>query len=422
VRQRFTGLWRHPDFLRLWGAQSVSIFGSQITGLALPLTAAVVLDASVFEMGLLTTAGTLPYLLVGLPAGAWVDRLRRRPILIAADLGRAALVGTIPLAAALDVLGIGLLYAIALLAGVLTVFFEVAYQSYLPSLISRDELVEGNSRLEMSNSAARVAGPGVAGLLVQMLSAPAALLADALSFLASAALIGSIDRTERAPADRGPRRGVLREIGEGLRAVLDHPLLRPIAFSTAVSNFCTGIVAAVFILFLTNTLRLDAGVIGLTYALGSLGAVGAAALAAASARRFGLGPSILIGKSLIALSALLVPLAGGPMVVAFGMLILYRVLGGAGAVISNVNQVSLRQSITPDQLQGRVNATNRFLTWATLPLGSLAGGALGHWIGIRPTLVVGAGGLALAVAWLFLSPLPGIREAPRQEGEIGRAT
>lgn len=418
MRERFTGLWRHRDFLRLWGAQSVSVFGSQITGLALPLTAAVVLDASAAEMGLLTAAGTLPYLLIGLPAGAWVDRLRRRPILIAADLGRAALFGMIPLAAALDVLQIGLLYAVALLAGALTVCFEVAYQSYLPSLVSRSELVEGNSRLEMSNSVARVAGPGVAGVIVQVLSAPAAILADAFSFLASAALIVSIRHAEPSPAARGPRRGVLREIGEGLRAVLQHPLLRPIAASTAVSNFCTGIVAAVFILFLTDTLHLDAGLIGLTYAVGSLGAVGAAALAATSARRFGLGPSILLGKGLIALSSLLVPLTGGPIAVAFAMLVAYRVLGGAGAVISNVNQVSLRQAITPDHLQGRVNATNRFLTWATLPLGSLAGGVLGQWIGIRPALAVGAAGLLLAVAWLFWSPLPAVREAPRAEGEM----
>lgn len=417
MRQRFTGLWRHHDFLRLWAAQTVSLFGTQVTTLALPLTAVLVLDATAGQMGLLTALSTLPFLLIGLFAGAWVDRMRRRPILIAADLGRALLFVSIPVAAALDRLSIEQLYTVALLAGALTVFFDVAYQSYLPSLVQRSDLVEGNSKLEISNSTARVVGPGVAGALAQVFSAPAAMLLDSFSFLLSALFLRGIRQPEAAPERRDGGGSIWQEIGEGLTAVLRHPLLRPIVASTAVSNLCGGIVTAVFVLFLTEELGLSPSVIGLTYTIGSLGAVGAALLAAPAARRFGVGPSIIGGKMLIAASALLLPLAGGPVVVAATVLIIYRLLG-SGTIISNVNQVSLRQTITPGRMQGRVNATSRFVTWATLPLGALLGGLLGEAIGIRPTLFVAAAGTTLAVLWLFLSPLPSVREATAPEGEI----
>jgi MFS family permease len=417
VPQRFSGLWRHRDFLKLWAAQTVSLFGTQVTTLALPLTAVLVLHASAGQMGLLTALSTLPFLLIGLFAGAWVDRMRRRPILIAADLGRALLFASIPLAAAFDRLTIEQLYAVALLAGTLTVFFDVAYQSYLPSLVDRSDLVDGNSKLEISNSVARVSGPGIGGALVQVLSAPAVILLDAISFLVSAAFLGRIHRTEPPPVKREQRASIWSEIGEGLRVVFRHPLLRPLVASTAVSNFCSGIVAAVFILYLTRTLRLEPSVIGLTYTIGSLGAVVAAFFAAPVARRYGLGPSIIAGKLLIAIGAFLLPLAGGPMIVSVVILIASRLLGG-GTIISNVNQVSLRQTVTPGRLQGRVNATNRFVTWATLPLGSLLGGLLADAIGLRPTLLVAAIGTTIAVLWLFLSPLPSVHEAPQPEGEM----
>jgi MFS family permease len=416
VRQRFSGLWRRPDFLKLWAAQTVSLFGTQVTTLALPLTAVLVLDASAGQMGVLTALATLPFLLIGLFAGAWVDRMRRRPVLIAADLGRAVIFASVPLAAAMDRLTIEQLYAVALLAGTLTVFFDVAYQSYLPSLVARSELVDGNAKLEISNSTARVTGPGVGGALTQVFSAPVAILLDSFSFLVSALLLGRIRSPEAPPEKRSAGGSIWREIGEGLRVVFRHRLLRPIVASTAVSNFCSGIATAVFVLFLTRDLGLTPSVIGLTYALGSLGAVGAAFLAAPVARRYGLGPSIIGGKLLVAVAMLLLPLAGGPVLVAAAVLIVYRVLGG-GAVISNVNQVSLRQTITPGRLQGRVNATNRFVTWATLPLGSLAGGLLAQMIGLRPTLFVAAAGTVLAVLWLFLSPLPSVREATAPESE-----
>ena len=413
-----TGLWRHPDFLKLWAGQSVSMTGTQITALALPLTAALVLDATAAQMGLLGALGTLPFLLIRLFAGVCVDRLRRRPILIASDLARALLLASIPLAAALDRLRIEHLYAVALFTGLLTVFFDVAYQSFLPSLVERRHLVEGNSKLEISSSTARVVGPGLGGVLVQVAGAPAAILADSLSFLLSALFVGAIRRTEPPPVAKAGRRSVWSEIGEGLRVTLRHPLLCPIMASTALSNLGSGIVAAVFVLFVTRTLALEPSLIGLSYAAGSLGAVAGAALATRLTRRFGLGPSLLAGKLLIALSALLIPLAGGPVSLAFLVLTVSRFFGSGGTVVSNVNQVSLRQAITPDHLQGRVNATNRFLVWGTLPLGTLIGGVLGELAGIRPTIAVGAAGMTLAAVWLRFSPLATLRDTPAEEREV----
>jgi len=417
VTRRVSGLWRQPDFLKLWAGQSVSVFGSQITTLALPLTAALTLDATPVQMGLLGAVQTLPFLAIGLFVGVWVDRLRRRPILIAADLGRAVLLGSVPLTAALDRLTIGHLYLVGLLAGALTVFFDIAYQSYLPSLVDRRQLVEGNSRLEVSNSVARVSGPGVAGALIQIVSAPGTILLDAFSFLASAAFLGSIRGQEPSPADRPSRRSMWSEIGVGIRHVFRHPLLRPLVLSTATGNFCSGLIIAVFVLFLTRTLDLAPTLIGITYAAGSTGGVVTALLATRVTARFGLGPAILGGKAVMAASAALIPLAGGPVALALAALVISRFFGSGGAVVSNVSQVSLRQAITPDHLQGRVNATMRFIDWGTLPLGALLGGVLGETLGIRPTLAVSAAGMALALLWVLFSPLRGLREAPVAQEE-----
>ncbi|MGH2587340.1 MAG: MFS transporter [Dehalococcoidia bacterium] len=421
MRSRFSGLWRNPDFLRLWAGQTVSLFGSQVTILALPLTATLVLDATPVQMGLLGATGTLPFLLIGLFAGVWVDRLRRRPVLIAADLGRAVLLGSIPLAAALDQLTMAQLYAVSLLTGFLTVFFDVAYQAFLPSLVERRQLVEGNGKLEMSNSTARVAGPGLAGALTQLLSAPAAVLWDAISFLLSALFIGSIRGPEPAPNRKAERSGIWAEVREGLRLVLRDPLLRPLAISTAAGNLCTGVVTALFVLFLVETLHLAPAVIGLISAVGSVGALVSAMLVAPVTQRLGIGRALVTGKLLLAAGALLMPVAAGPAVVAAAVLTASRLVGTAGQVLSNVNQVSLRQATAPARLQGRVNATNRFLVWGTMPIGALLGGLLGEAIGVRPTLAVGAVGMALAAVSVLLSAVPSVREAPEAEGEAAVA-
>lgn len=411
MRPRFGPLWQHPDFLRLWTAQTLSLVGSQVTFLALPLTAAVTLGASPVEMGVLGAIQYLPFLGLGLFAGAWVDRHRRRPVLIAADLGRAALLLLVPLAAWLGVLRLEVVYAVALLTGSLRVFFDVAYTAVLPSLVAREQLVEGNSKLAVSQSVAQIAGPGLAGGLVQLLTAPTALTADALSFLLSALLLRQIHATEPPPT-RLTQVRVRTEIGEGMRLVLGDPILRAFAVSGAVWNLAGNISFAVLLLFATRELDLEAGVLGLVFAGGSAGYLLGAVVAGRAANRFGLGP-VILGTTVVAGSCrLLVPLAGGPAVVAASLLGVAWFGSSLAVAIANVHSLSLQQAVTPRRLQGRVNATMRFVGWGTVPIGAMLGGALGTWIGLRPTLAVGALGLMLSALPVFLSPLRSLRGQP----------
>ncbi len=405
------GLWRHADFRKLWIGQTISQFGSQVTLVTLPLVAALTLGATPAQMGILGAAEYAPFLALGLVAGIWVDRLPRRPILIAADLARTALLAVIPVAAWLGALRMELLYVVAALAGCATVFFDVAYQSYLPALVRRDELAEGNSKLEASRSVAQIAGAGLAGGLVQLLTAPVALLVDAASFLLSAAVLGRIRAAEPAAMRRPATRRLRAEIGEGLRVVFGNPLLRPIAACTATSNFFGSIGLAVFVLYVTRELRLAPGLVGVVFAAGNGGALLGAAVAGRVTRRCGLGTAIIGAIALGGIARLLLPLAGSLPAVALPLLVAAWALLGVG-VIYDIGQVSLRQAITPDHLLGRMNATMRFLVWGTIPLGSLAGGALGEWLGLRPTLVVGALGSLLAPLFPLLSPVRALREQP----------
>ncbi len=416
-------LLRNADFVKLWSAQTISQLGTQVTFLALPLAAILVLDATPFELGLLSSLEFAPFLLLGLPAGVWVDRMRRRPIMIVGDLGRALALGSIPVAHWAGALTMGQLYVVAFATGVCTVFFDVSYQSYLPTLVERDRLAEGNAKLEISRSGAQLAGPGLAGGLVQLLSAPAALLADAVSYLGSAFFVAWIRGRERPAARRDggeQRQGMRREIAEGLRYVLGHPLLRPIAACTSISNLFGSMAFAILILFATRELGLSAGAIGIAFALGNIGSLVGAVVAERVAKPVGVGKAI-IGSSLIfGLAGLLIPLAtrqsAMPLLVAAGF------LGGLGGVVYNVNQVSLRQSITPDRVLGRMNATMRFIVWGTMPIGALVGGALGAAIGLRATLwVAGIGGL-LALLPPLASPVRSLERMPvdaRAEGHAG---
>lgn len=416
MRPRFTGLWRHPDFMKLWAGQTVSQFGSQITLLALPLAAILSLGASPFEVGVLAAVERAPFLLVGLFAGVWVDRLRRRPILIGADVGRALLLASIPVAAMLDVLTIVQLYVVGFLVGVLTVGFDVAYQSYLPALVKRSQLVEGNSKLEISNSVAYITGPGIGGALVQVLTAPVAIVFDACSFLVSALFLRSIRAAEPAPVSRqagaAPQGGVWREIGEGLGVVLRNPLLRSIAGCTGTSNLFSNMLFAVYVLYATRDLGLEPAAIGLIFAMAGPGALIGSFLAAPVARRFGLGPAIVGSALLFGPPALLIPLVSGSPAVTLPLLIAAEFLIGLMSPIYNINQVSLRQAIVPDRLQGRMNATMRFLVWGTMPIGSLIGGVLGGYIGLRPTILIAAVGMAISALWVVFSPVRQLREAP----------
>lgn len=403
-------LWRHHDFRRLWAAETISQLGTQVTLLALPLAAIVVLKASPFQVGLLGVFEFVPFLLVGLPAGVWVDRLRRRPILVAADVGRALLLGSIPLAHAFGALHLSQLYAVSLLAGVLTVFFDVAYQSVLPSLVGREHLVEGNAKLEGSRSAAQLAGPGLAGLLVGAITAPPAIAVDALSFFASAAFILRLRVDESGIAGAAPARRMRTEIAEGVRYVVGHPLLRAIASYTSLSNLFSTMAFAVLLLYEVRELGLSPGVVGLVLTLGNVGVLVGAFAAGRAARRLGVGRAIVGSAVLCGPAQLMIPLA--PKAFPIPVLVAGQFLLGLGGVVYNVNQVSLRQTITPDHLLGRMNATMRFLVWGTMPLGALLGGALGGAIGLRPTLWVAGAGAMVAFVPLLLSTVRGLETFP----------
>ncbi len=396
-------LWRHAGFLTLWAGQTVSLFGSRITLLALPLTAVLALHASAAQMGFLAAAGSAPWLVVGLPAGVWVDRLRRRPLMLAADLGRALLLFSVPLAAWLGRLHLEQLYLVQFLVGVLTVVFDVAYQSWLPSLIPSEHLVEGNSKLEMSDSVAQIAGPGLGGVLVQVLTAPVAILADALSFLVSAVLLGSIRSYEAAP-NRARRGSMRHEIAEGARLVLGNPLLRALVASSATFNLFDSVLFSVYVLYMVRTLGLAAPAIGLVFGLGGVGGLLGALLVGPITRRYGLARTLTSAVILAALAELLIAAARGPALVAASMLVGAEAIVEFGAVLFAINAVSLRQMRTPEALRGRVNATSRFATWGVGPVGALLGGALGRAIGLRQTVLLAGLGTLLAFPWIALLP------------------
>ncbi|HEX2266986.1 MAG TPA: MFS transporter [Actinomycetota bacterium] len=410
-------LWRHSDFLRLWSAETISQLGTQVTLLALPLIAILLLRANPFEVGLLTAVEYLPFLLVGLPAGVWVDRLRRRPILIAADIGRAVSLASIPVAHAVGELTLGHLYLVAFFNGTLTVFFDVAYMSYLPSLVERGQLVEGNSKLEVSRSGAELAGPGLAGAMVQVLTAPVAIVIDAISFVGSALFLFLIRHREpsrRAEQTEAPPR-MRTEIAEGLRYVLRHRLLLPIAICTSASNLFAHMAFAIYLVFAVRQLGLSAALIGVTFALGNVGFVIGAVTASRIAKRLGVGRTIWVSAAIFGPSLVLIPLA--PRTAPFPFLVAAWFLGSFGSVVYNVNQVSLRQAITPDRMQGRMNATIRFLVWGTMPIGAFIGGALANAIGLRTTLFVAAVGGLFVVLPVLLSPVRKLREIPEPEDE-----
>jgi MFS family permease len=414
--RRKGGLLRHPDFRKLWAGETVSLFGSEVTELALPLVAVLALDAGAGQMGLLAAARFAPFLLVTLPAGVWADRQRRRPVLIGANLGRCLLVALVPLLAGLGLLRIQHLYGIAFAVGVLTVLFDVAYQSYLPSLVDRGQLVEGNSKLQASASVARVGGPGLGGLLVQLAGAPRALLLDAASFAVSAATLLAIRQPEPAPTGSAgePRAGLPREIGEGLAVTYRNPVLRSMAGLAATYNLFAQVIGALLVLYATTELGMAAGLIGLVVAAGSVGALAGAALTGRLQGRLGAGPALILAVVVECASLLLVPLAGGPTALAAAILGLAFVGNGFGLGLSNVLAVSLRQAVTPDRLLGRMNASYRFLTYGAVPIGALLGGALGELLGLRAAVAVGAVGSLLTVPWVLARPLPGLRRMPAQ--------
>ena len=405
------GLWRHRDFRNLWAAETVSQLGSQVTGLALPLVAVIVLDVSAFKVALLGVIEMAPFILISLPAGVWVDRLRRKPILVTADVGRALLLASVPIAYWLDMLTIWQLYVVGFAFGVLTVFFDVSYQSYLPSLVSSEQLIEGNSKLEVSRSGAQLAGPGLAGVLVEAVKAPGAIVVDAVSFVLSAFFLFRIKAEEQAPtqAERQAGPGMKAEVAEGLRWVFGNRYLRWIAASTATFNFFGNMIFAVFLVFAVRELGLRPGVIGLVFAISNIGYLAGALLANRLSRRFGVGPTIVIGA---AGSTSLLLLAAAPSSNPIPFLIASQAISSMGVPIYNITQLSYRQAITPRRIQGRMNSVMRFIVWGVMPVGALLGGAIASWFSLRTAIWVGAIGMSVAVLPVLLSPVRTLREMP----------
>jgi MFS family permease len=412
------GLWRHSDFIKLWAGQSISEFGSQVSQIAIPTVAILTLKATTFEVAALGTVEFAPFVLFTLPAGVWVDRLSRRSILIVGDIGRAALLVSIPIAYAFDVLTLGQLYVVGFLVGILTVFFDVAYQSYLPALVERDALVEGNSKLSMTQSGAAIAGPGLAGGLIALATAPFALLVDAASFVVSGAFTLAIRKREPTARGGTEERKLLAELWEGLRYVLRHRYLLPQALATGSSNFCTSAIFALYFVYAYRNLGLTPALVGLAGAIGAVGWLLGASQADRLRRVLGVGRMTTLGAALTCPAALLIPLAPHTHWAAVAFLAASGALMGFGMVIYNIPQVSLRQAITPERLQGRMNATMRFLVWGTMPLGSLAGGGLAAAIGLRPALFAAAIASFVSVLPIVLSPIRSLRDIPEPEPDV----
>jgi len=405
------GLWREPDFLKLWAGQAVSQVGSWITLVGLPLTAVKLLNASPLQMGMLSGAGAAAILLFGLFAGAWADRLRRRPILIWTDLGRAAVLGTVPLAAAFGRLTMVHLYLVEAASAALTVFFDVSYQAYMPSLVCAEHILEGNSKLALSESVAGVAGPGIAGILIAAITAPMAILFDALSFVCSAFSVWLIRKPEPRPAPSAtPHIG--REIVEGLRASWHEPILRTLLLRSATAATFLGFGSSLYFLLAVRELGLSAALLGAVIAVGGVSGVFGALVAARLVRRFGFGPT-LIGAALLAgMAALLPPLAHGPVMLCAAILAVAQ-LGDMAWSIYAINVVTLRQAIAPNYVLGRVNSAAHLTFRGVLPVGALLGGALAEAIGLRAAMFVGAGGFLLSTLWLVFSPVRRLRELPK---------
>lgn len=417
------GLMRHPDFLKLWTAETISVFGSQISALAIPLIAVLTLKVTPFEVALLSTIEMLPFILFTLPAGAWVDRLRRRPIMIVGDLGRAIALATIPLAFAFDALTIWQLYIVGFATGVLTVFFDVSNQSYLPSIVERDQLVEGNSKLQVSQSAAQIGGPGIAGWLIGAVTAPFAILIDAVSFVVSAVFVFLIRRPEPPvihPADdAGQKRpSIWSDIRAGLGFVLRNPSLRAIAGGTATSNLFGSLGMATLIVYVADPayLGLSPATIGVVFGLGNVGALVGALTANRLAARIGVGRTIIGTLFIGSFNLLLIAVAPAEMPIPF--LVAGGMLGGFSGMAYNINQVSYRQAICPPRMQGRMNATIRFLVWGTMPIGGILGGILATVIGVHEAIWIGAILGLTAVLFPLLSPVRHIRVMPEPVDEV----
>jgi len=404
-------LRENRTFRRFFAAHSISLVGDQVALIALPLTAVLVLDASAAEMGLLTAAGLFPYLLFSLHAGAWVDRRgERRQKMIAADVGRALIVASVPIAYALDVLRIEQLFVTEFLVGSLAVVFSVSNPTLFISVVPREGYVEGQSLLNGTRAFSFVAGPSIGGLLVQAVTAPVALLLDACSYVFSALFLRSISPEE--PATEEAERG---HVVAGLRFIARSPVMRSSLAATATVNFFNFVFWALFVLYVTRELDVPAGTLGLVLGAGAVGGVIGSLVTGRISRRIGLGPAYVVGCVLFPLPLLLVPLASGPRWVVVLMLFLAEFWSGVGVMMLDISAGAIFAALIPDRLRSRVSGAYSFVNYGVRPLGSLAGGVLGSTIGLQPTLWIGAIGALAGVLWLLPSPIPRLRDLPEPE-------
>ena len=409
---RLRGLWRHPDFVKLWVGRTVSGFGSEISFLAFPLTAILVLDATPVQMGILAAVGSSPSLVFGLGVGVWVDRMRKRPVMIVTSLGLALLLIAIPTAAAFEVLRIEHLYAVALGVGIMGMLFQVASRSILPSLVPRDKLVEANSKLAVGSSASQLAGPGIAGVLIQMVTAPFALIIDAVTFVVSGLAIRSM-RTPEPEPERPPRGGgLVKEAREGLIVVRRNRVLLSIAVAVGGMAIFNAMFEAVWLLYVSKELGVGPSTFGLMFSLGSVGSLLGAFFAAKLIRWIGIGRAMIVAVAMAALSDLATPLAGGSFVAIVALLTSAMFVFGVGATVYGVTQESIRQATTPLRLQGRMSGVMNTLEVGLVPIGALIGGVLGQTIDLRPTLFLSAGAELVAVIWLLFTPIRSLVDLP----------
>ncbi len=412
LRRPTGGLWSHTDFLKLWTGQSISELGSAVSGLAIPLLAASQLHTTPIEFSLLGVLGFLPFILFALPAGVWVDRLRRRPIMIAGDASRAILLSLIPILWATHTLRLWHLLVLQFAIGMCTVVFDVAYQSYLPSLVEREQLVDGNAKLQLTVSVAQVAGPGGAGVLIAAVTAPYAIIADAASFVVSTGFMLRMRHREVLPehAAGEPKPRMWPELKEGVRWVVGNRWLRAIAACTGSSNFFSSLLFSIYVLYAVRNLHLSPFEIGAVFAVGSVGAILSALVASRLQQKIGVGPTIVATAISFSFGGLAYPLA--PQSFPLPALMLGQALFGFGSMAYNIAQVSLRQAITPERLQGRMNAAMRWIVWGTIPLGSLAGGGIAQVYSLHTALWVGAIGGLPTFLLVTLTSVRSIRELP----------
>ncbi len=412
-------LWSHRDFLKLWTGETISLVGDNFTGLAVPFIATYIIlanlspTAAALPLAILFACLTAPFLLFGLVVGVWVDRHRPRRIMMAADLGRTVLVGLVPLAAVLNFLTMPLLYFVAFLHGTFTVFFDVAYQSYIPALVERNQIVDANGKLETSRAISTTFGPGLAGVTIRLIYAPFVMIFDSLSFLASFLFLSRIRRSEVKP-ERVAGSTLLKEASEGISVVFGNSMLRSIAGCTATLNFFGNVTGALIFLLLMHNLMFTSVeaplLLGFLGILGGIGGTIGAVYTSRITKRLGVGRAIVIAALLAGGSNLSVAVAThSNAAYLFGFT---GFLGGVASNLYNINQVSFRQAIVPLRLQGRMNATMRFIVWGTLPIGAIVGGVLGGVLGIYPAIVLSAVGGLLGFLWVLFSPVWRLKRIP----------